>query len=149
MSDSAKILQSVTKVRDLLGAILASDHAEMDRAVAAITGAEVKRMMPLSSHIYWATEELQSALQMAQDEEQPGRAGLRRMEMDARLDRMPQIEATAEAVVKPRYIDGQLTSIEINSAGHTFDLLEAQVIQIRISGLLADGILRARGEGDD
>lgn len=149
MSDSAKILQSVTKVRDLLSAILASDHAGMDRAAAAITGVEVERMMPLSSHLYWATEELQSALQMAQDEEQPGRADLRRIEMDARLDRMPQLEATAEAVVKPRYIDGQLASIEINAAGRAFDLLEANVIQIRIGGLMADGILRARGEGDD
>lgn len=149
MSGSKGVRESIVKVHDVLSAILASDHAEMDRAVAAVAGVEVKRVTPLSSHIYWATEELQSALQMAQDEEQPGRARLRRMEMNARLDRLPQLEATAEAVVKPRYIDGQLTSIEIDSARQTFDLLEANVIRIRIGGLLAEGALRAQGEGDD
>jgi hypothetical protein len=149
MSNAEEIRQSVAKVRDLMSAILDSDHAEMDRAVAAITGVETARVMKLSSHLYWAYEELQSALQNAQDDEEPGRADLRRMEMDVRLDRMSELEATAETVIRPQYLDGQLVSIQINSAGHTFDPLEASVIQLRISGLLAGGILRARGEGDD
>lgn len=149
MSNSDAIMESVTKVRDLMEAILASDHAAMDRAVAAITGVEAKRAMPLSSHIYWATEELQNAVSLAQDDEQPGRAEHRQVEREVRLDRMSQLEAIAEAAVQPRYLDGQLVAIEINSAGHTFDLLEANMIQIRIGGLLADGMLRARGEGDD
>ena len=149
MSNSEAIRQSVAKVRDVMNAILASDHADMDRAVTAITGAEANHVMNLSSTLYWAYEELQGAMHNAQDDEEPGRAELRRMEMDARLDRMPELEAIAEAAVRPQYLDGHLVSIEINSAGHTFDLLEANMIQIRISGLLADGMLRARGEGDD
>ena len=71
------------------------------------------------------------------------------MEQLARIDRMPELEKIAEAVVKPRYRDGHLVSIEINSAGHPFDLLEAKAIGSRISFLLIDGMLRGQGEGDE
>lgn len=149
MSNSEAIRDSVTKVRDVMDAILASDHAEMDQAVAAITAVPANRVMNLSGALYWAYEELQGAMHAAQDDEKPGRAELRRMEQLATLDRMPELEAVAEAVVQPQYSDGHLVSIQINSAGHTFDLLEAKMIESRITFLLIDGKLRGQGEGDD